>query len=58
VSIDGEHRETGFAAMVAREVARDVAIRFEQSAIYWCDGRAVWLPGALVETEPERLATM
>jgi hypothetical protein len=58
VSIDGEHREEGFAVMIDREAARELAIRFGQSAIYWCDGRAVWLVGALVETEPERLAAM
>jgi hypothetical protein len=55
VSIDGDHRERGFAATIGREAAREIAVRFDQSAFYWCDGRGVWLFGAVVETEPVRL---
>jgi hypothetical protein len=47
--------ELGFALAVERETARQLAVEWEQSAFFWIDGSAVWLCGALVQEEDERI---
>ena len=54
-SPDRAHREPGFAATVGRERAIALAVEVGQSAIYWFDGAAFWVVGALVESAPVRL---
>lgn len=60
VQVDGldptsVHRERGVALpwSCARVVA--LAREWEQSAIYWFDGHAIWVIGALTTTPPWRL---
>jgi hypothetical protein len=54
-SADGEHREPGFAVWLERDDVIAIARRFEQSAIFWFDGGAFWLVGALVDAKPCKL---
>ncbi len=54
-SADGEHRERGFAIWLEREDVLAIARRFDQSAIFWFDGGAFWLVGALVAAQPRKL---
>lgn len=55
VSADGGHREPGVAVVMPRDEAVQLARDFGQSAIFWFDGAAFWLVGALVEAVPQRL---
>jgi uncharacterized protein DUF3293 len=52
VSPDGEHREEGVAAVMSVERGRELAVRYQQSAIYAYDGSVMWLLGALVTAPP------
>lgn len=52
VSPDRKHREEGVAAVMSVESGRELAMRYEQSAIYAYDGAMMWLLGALVSTAP------
>ena len=52
VSPDRKHREEGVAAVMSVEAGRELAMRYEQSAIYAYDGSIMWLLGALVSTTP------
>jgi len=54
-SPDGRHRESGFAVWLERDDVVLLARRFEQSAIFWFDGGAFWLVGALVDARTKRL---
>ena len=54
-SVDGEHREHGFAIWLEREDVVGIARRFDQSAIFWFDGGAFWLVGALVDAKARKL---
>jgi hypothetical protein len=54
-SPDGKHRERGFAVWLERDDVVAIAKRFEQSAIFWFDGGAFWLVGALVGAPARRL---
>jgi hypothetical protein len=54
-SPDGEHREPGFAIWLERDDVVSIARRFDQSAIFWFDGGAFWLVGALVDAKPRKL---
>lgn len=54
-SPDGAHRERGFAVWLERDDVVAIAKRFEQSAIFWFDGGAFWLVGALVDARAQQL---
>jgi hypothetical protein len=54
-SVDGSHREEGFAACCPRDVAIDIASAFGQAAIYWWDGIDLWIEPALAEEPAERI---
>jgi hypothetical protein len=57
VSPDGAHVEHGVAlAWPCAEVVA-LAERWEQSAIYWFDGQAFWVVGALTVAAPWRLGS-
>lgn len=60
VQVDGvnagaSHRERGVALRWRREDVIALAREWQQSAIYWWDGCAFWLVGALTCHPPERL---
>jgi len=52
VSPDRQHREEGVAAVMSVGAGRELAMRYEQSAIYAYDGAIMWLLGALVSASP------
>jgi hypothetical protein len=54
-SVDGSHREEGFAACCPRETAVEIASAFGQAAIYWWDGLDLWIEPALAEVPAERI---
>lgn len=54
-SPDGTHREKGVAVALSKEEARELAIGYGQSAIYWCDNGTFSIVGALVEAEEVEL---
>ena len=54
-SPDSRHRERGFAIAIGRSDAAALARELEQRALYWFDGKAFWIDGALAEREPQRL---
>ena len=54
-SPDKSHCECSFALNVSRERAIDIAKRFEQIAIFWFDGGAFWIYGAMTPIEPLQL---
>lgn len=55
LSPDRQHREIGVALRWPLEAVRDLARRYDQSAIYWFDGGAMWVIGALTVAPPWRL---
>ena len=54
-SPDGTHVEHGFAVWLERDDVVALARRFDQSAIFWFDGGAFWLVGALVDAKARQL---
>jgi hypothetical protein len=54
-SPDSHHRERGFAIAIGRDDAAALARQLEQLALYWFDGEAFWIDGALAERTPQRL---
>ena len=54
-SPDSHHRERGFAIAMGRSDAAALARELEQLALYWFDGNAFWIDGALAERTPQRL---
>lgn len=54
-SIDLEHCECSLVIDVDQNRAVEMAARYEQMAIFWYDGDAMWLIGAIVESDPIRL---
>ena len=54
-SPDGRHREQGYAVWLERDDVVSIARRFDQSAIFWFDGGAFWLVGALVDAPARKL---
>ena len=54
-SPDSRHRERGFAIAISRTDAAALARELEQLALYWFDGSAFWIDGALAERPPRRL---
>jgi hypothetical protein len=42
-SPDGSHVEPGFGVKAPLEIARAIARKFRQTAIFWWDGEAVWI---------------
>jgi len=54
-SPDSRHRERGFAIAIGRADAGSLARELEQLALYWFDGEAFWIDGALAERPPQRL---
>lgn len=57
VSRDRRHVEIGVALCWPLERVRKLACRWQQSAIYWFDGHAMWLVGALTVAPMTRLVT-
>ena len=56
LSPDRRHREIGVAIRRPMAEVVELARRWDQSAIYWFDGRAMWVVGALTVSPPIRLA--
>jgi len=54
-SPDKSHCECSVALKASRERSLDLARRWEQIAIFWWDGSAFWLYGAITEIEPLKL---
>jgi hypothetical protein len=54
-SVDRQHCECSVAIPVDQKRAIAIAVRYEQMAIFWYDGEAIWLIGAMVESDPIRL---
>jgi hypothetical protein len=54
-SPDAAHRERGFAIAMERSDAAVLARELEQLALYWFDGEAFWIDGALAARAPQRL---
>lgn len=54
-SPDGKHTEHGFVVWLERDDVVALARRFDQSAIFWFDGGAFWLVGALVDAKARQL---
>jgi hypothetical protein len=55
VAADGDYREHGVAVVLPREQAVMLARRFGQLAIFWFDGRAFSLVGAVARNPSEKL---
>jgi hypothetical protein len=55
LSRDRRHREVGVALPWPQGDVLALARRWDQSAIYWCDGDAMWVVGALTDAPPWRL---
>lgn len=55
LSPDRRHAEEGVALAWSADAVRALARRWDQSAIYWWDGTAFWVLGALTEAAPWRL---
>ena len=51
-SPDGRHVEPGWAADVAADTARLLAGQDGQSAVFFFDGRRMWIEPVLVDAEP------
>jgi hypothetical protein len=49
--------EIGVALRWPLAAVQDLARRWEQSAIYWFDGQAMWVIGALTDAPPWRLGS-
>jgi len=54
-SLDGRHRERGFAIAVGRGDAATLARSYEQLALYWFDGEAFWIDDVRTTGAPRRL---
>jgi hypothetical protein len=54
-STDGAHRENGFAIAMPRDAANALAMRWNQQAFWWIDGRLVWVCGAHDRLADERV---
>jgi hypothetical protein len=53
VAPDGEYREHGVAALLARDAAVKLAVKYRQLAIFWYDGSGFRLVGAVAD-KPDR----
>ena len=51
-SPDGEHCECSVAIAVDQETAVDLAMRFDQVAIFWWDGERFWIVGGVMKADP------
>ena len=54
-STDREHCECSLAIDVDQDRAVAIAVEYEQMAIFWYDGDAMWLIGGIVKSDPIRL---
>ena len=54
-SPDGDHCECSVAVKMPKDRAVEIALEFEQVAIFWFDGGQFWIVGALLETDPVML---
>jgi hypothetical protein len=55
LSADRRHREIGVALSWSCDDVVALARRWDQSAIYWFDGGAMWVIGALTQAPPWKL---
>lgn len=55
VSPDRMHREPGFAAAISLPVAASIATSFDQTALFWYDGKAFWIVEAANPSKKQRL---
>jgi uncharacterized protein DUF3293 len=51
-SPDRSHCECSFAVVMPQDIALALARELEQVAIFWFDGAAFWILGALAEADP------
>lgn len=56
-SPDRQHVEHGVAVLWPQDEVIALARWYEQSSIYWWDGTAFWVIGALTEAAPWRMGT-
>lgn len=54
-SLDGSHREEGFAIVCTQDEAKALASQFDQAAFYWWDGASLWIEPTHAESRSERL---
>lgn len=54
-SVDRKHCECSVALDVDQDRALEIAVKYDQMAIFWYDGDCMWLLGAIVRTDPIRL---
>lgn len=54
-SLDGAHRERGFAVALSRGDAATLARSYAQLALYWFDGEAFWIDDVRTTRAPLRL---
>lgn len=54
-SPDKSHCECSVALVSSRERAIDIAKRWDQIAIFWWDGSAFWIYGAITDADPIQL---
>jgi hypothetical protein len=54
-SLDGAHRERGFAVALSRGEAATLARSYGQLALYWFDGEAFWIDDVRTTRAPHRL---
>lgn len=54
-SADRKHCECSVAIDVPQQQAIDIAVQYDQMAIFWFDGDAFWLLGGIVQSDPIRL---
>jgi hypothetical protein len=54
-SLDGAHREPGLAVRIPLDRARAIGRRYGQAAIFWFDGAAFWIHGAVTDAPAVRL---
>ncbi len=54
-SLDGSHREEGFAIVCQRDEAKTLAAEFGQAAFYWWDGMSLWIEPIGLQSTGERI---
>jgi hypothetical protein len=57
VSLDGNHRERGYAVAIPRRQAKTLTMKYGVSAVFWFDGEQFWIMPALITSRTD-LPTM